>query len=163
MSKTSKNRGSKGADRFFKAERYISETFAWKQLTPIAKATWLELGWLYNGANNGRLGVSSRLLAEKLNVSRATAARAIRELTTFGFLEITQTGVFCSNRQTSEYRLTQFNCDKTKELPSMAFQNVGKRPPGRGNGKADSEDLTENISLMGEIYRLISGHDKSHG
>jgi helix-turn-helix protein len=128
MSKINRNRGSKGADRFFKAERYISETFAWKRLSPAARAAWLEFGWTYNGSNNGRLAMPSRQLAEKLNMGRDTAARAIRELVTFGFLEITQAGAFCGTRRTTEYRLTQFNCDKTGELLSRAFQNIGKRP-----------------------------------
>ena len=133
--KTGRNRGSKGADRFFRAERYISETFAWKQLSPIARAAWFEFGWLYNGSNNGRLGMSVRQLADKLNVSsKDSASRAIRELVTFGFLEITQAATFCGARRTAEYRLTQFNCDKTGELPSRAFQNIGKRPASPGNG-----------------------------
>jgi hypothetical protein len=128
MSKTIRTRGSKGADRFFKAERYVSETMAWKRLSPAARAAWLEFGWAYNGSNNGRLAMSCRRLAGKLNISRMSAARAIQELVTFGFLEITQSGTFSGIRRTAEYRLTQFNCDKTGELPSRAFQNIGKRP-----------------------------------
>jgi hypothetical protein len=153
MGKTSRIRGSKGADRFFKAERYISETRAWKQVSPAAKATWLEFGWTYNGSNNGRLAMSSRQLAVKLNIGKSAAARAILELVTFGFLEITQAGCFSGTRRTAEYRLTQFNCDKTGELPSRAFQNIGKKPAGPGNGQADNASFTAVISPAGGTDR----------
>jgi predicted transcriptional regulator len=41
---------------------------------------------IYNGVNNGWLGMSARSLASAINVSRATAARALKELTDRGFM-----------------------------------------------------------------------------
>jgi hypothetical protein len=52
------------------------DTFAWRRLSVTERAAWLEFARLHNGANNGRIAMSSRTLGERLGVSRDTAARA---------------------------------------------------------------------------------------
>ena len=84
----------------------------------------MELLDIYSGSNNGRIALSARGLAERLPVSRATAARALLELTDRGFIEITRPGGFSLKsgaRRASEWRLTQFRCDLTGELPAKKF------------------------------------------
>jgi hypothetical protein len=135
MAKTHRTRGSKGAESFFKAHKYIRDTMAWRQLSPVAMAAWLAFGWEFYGSNNGMIAISCRQLAGKLNIGKTAAAAAIQELITYGFIEITQSGSYSGKRRTAEYRLTHLNCDRTGELASRAFQNIGKHPIA-GNGQA---------------------------
>lgn len=125
MGKTNRTRGSKGAESFFKAPRFVRNTTAWRQLSPVAMAAWLAFGWEFFGSNNGRIAMSCRQLAGKLNIGKTAAAAAIQ----------TQSGSYSGKRRTAEYRLTHLNCDRTGELASRAFQNIGKHPIS-GNGQA---------------------------
>jgi len=103
---------------------YILQTAAWRRLSANAKASWLQIGVRFNGSNNGRIAVSCRDLAEKLNISKDSAAKAIAELVTCGFLEIAQASSFSQKRRAAEYRLTHLPCDRTGELATRAFQNI---------------------------------------
>jgi hypothetical protein len=94
---------------------------AYQRLSPAARAAWIEVARLYNGCNNGQLAVSIRNLAGKLGISRSSAARAIRELLTFGFLELSKGSSFSRKRLAAEYRMTHVNCDVTGGLASKAF------------------------------------------
>ena len=119
-------RTHKKTDRFFPAHHSILASPAWLRLSANAKAAWLQIGLLYNGTNNGALAVSCRRLGHQLNISKDSAARAINDLVTCGFLEVTAASSFSRKRLATEYRLTQFKCDRTGESPSRAFQNLGK-------------------------------------
>jgi hypothetical protein len=90
MGKISKNGRSNNRDRFFAVPHYILNTPAWKQFSVSARATWLEFGRVHNGLNNGRIAMSARFLGDRLGLSHDSAAKAIRELVTFGFLEVTR-------------------------------------------------------------------------
>jgi len=135
-----KNNGrSHKHERYFAVPHYILQTFAWRQLSVQAKAAWLQIGACFNGSNNGRIAVSCRDLANQLNISRPSAARAIIELLTFGFLERTQASSFSQKRVAAEYRLTHLPCDRTGELATRAFQNIKEQqndqfvPPKSGS------------------------------
>ena len=110
------------AERFVRYPIYIKNTFAWRQLTANAKLAWLEIGFFYNGYNNGRLCISSRRLGEAMGVSKSTAARAINELLTWGFLEITKASSFSLKKLSAEYRLTHVVCDVTHKSASFRFK-----------------------------------------
>ena len=127
---------------FVALPKYLLDSLAWRTLKPVPRAAFVELVGLYNGVNNGWLAMSARTLATAINVSRATAARALMELTERGFIEQTRCGAFtCKLRLASEWRLTLHHCDKTGDLPSKAYtkwrpENQTTVSPGSHNGRS---------------------------
>ena len=77
MSKKRKGRSGGG---FVQVFNYMMESAAWKDLSVGARATYVELKKLYNGANNGRLGFGSRGAANVLGKSKSMANRYLKEL-----------------------------------------------------------------------------------
>lgn len=138
MAKTAKNGRSNKRDRFVALPHYIMDTFAWHRLSVTARAAWLEFVRVHNGCNNGKIAMPEITLGERLGASHDTAARAIRELLTFGFIEKIKAASFIGKRRAAEYRLTHIKDDITGELPSRAFQNIGKVVPN-GNSLAVEE------------------------
>lgn len=109
---------------FVALERYILNSPAWKSLSPPARCAYIEICNLYNGSNNGRIGLSARTLSELLPLSRATAGRAFRELENRGFIEAVRQGGFnvkTGTRRSTEWRLTTQHCDVTGERPTKTF------------------------------------------
>jgi hypothetical protein len=138
MGKTNQTGRSNKKDRYVALPHYIMNTFAWQRLPVTARAAWLEFVRVHNSFNNGKIAMSSRTLGERLGVSKTTAERAIKELLTFGFIEIAKSSTFTIKRRAAEYRLTHIKDDITGEPPSRAFQNIGKVAP-IGNGLANDE------------------------
>ncbi len=61
-------------------------------------------------------------LANVLNVAPATAARALQVLEVHGLIVVMQKGGFSrKTKHATEYRLTEFGCDKTGSLSSKDF------------------------------------------
>jgi hypothetical protein len=148
MAKTGKNGRSK--ERYFAIPHYIMNTVAWKQLSVTARAAWLEISRIHNGANNGKLAMSTRILGERLGLSKSAAARSIQDLITYGFIEIARSSSFSGKRRATEYRLTHLKDDITGELPSRAFQNIGKISP-------NSNDLACDKPSTHSFYSSTSG------
>lgn len=99
-------------------------TPAWTDLDPVARCAYIELARKYRGegSNNGRIAASVRALSANLHVSMATASRALRKLEDHGFIVITTKGAFSRKvRHATEYRLTEFPCDITREIPTKDF------------------------------------------
>jgi hypothetical protein len=112
------------APSFVMMPKYLLACRAWRSLSGIAMAAYLELGRRYTGTNNGQLHLSARELSELYNCSKDTAARGLRELLDKGFIEIVRPSGFSlkdRRRQAAEYRLTMHVCDVTQKLPSKAF------------------------------------------
>src|SRR4051794_13945512 len=127
MSKSRYKRSKKG-ERFLKIPSWIMECKAWTRLTPVQRNVWVEALRLYDGTNNGFLALASRRLGERVGVEHVTIARALRNLQTFGFLEITSASSFSRKRLAAEYRLTHLKCDRTQKPPSNQFMHLGKQP-----------------------------------
>lgn len=51
---------SNGEARHVRLYHWLMQSEAWRTLSPVAKALYLELAYRYNGANNGRIGLSVR-------------------------------------------------------------------------------------------------------
>jgi DNA-binding transcriptional regulator YhcF (GntR family) len=126
MGKTNQTGRSNKKDRYVALPHYMMNTVAWQRLSVTARAAWLEFVRVHNGCNNGKLAMSERILAGRLGVSRNTSSRAINELLTFGFIEITKASTFVMKRRAAEYRLTHIKDDITGEPPSREFQNIEK-------------------------------------
>lgn len=112
---------------------------AWKDLTPQARALYVLLKAQYKGMNNGRLVLSIRQVSEEMHVSKTTAAEAFKELVAHGFTEVVIRGSFGGRKdgRATEWRLTEYPCDVSGELPSKAFMSwrpgsiLTVRPEGR--------------------------------
>jgi DNA-binding transcriptional regulator YhcF (GntR family) len=99
------------------------ETPAWRTLPVYERAAYLEIAQLYTGDNNGHLAMGVRRLAERLNISVNKAHGCIQELVDRGFIEVTAASGFSrKDRAATEFRLTQFQCDRTHQAGSRAFQ-----------------------------------------
>lgn len=106
----------KGHDKFVQIHHFIMDTVAWKTLKPAHRALYVELKRQYNGYNNGRILLSYRDAAKRLNVSYNSVGGWFKELEKCGF-------IICMQRhhlgpsgvgQTSHWRLTEHDCDGLK-------------------------------------------------
>jgi hypothetical protein len=153
MPKKHNNTGrSKNYGRYVALPEYIARSEAWCRLSPTAKVAWLEIGFIFYGANNGCIAVSSRLLAERMDVGPSTAARSIRELVKWGFLDLMKRSSFSQKKRAAEYRLTHLNCNVTGELASKRFLRTTTVPMTDDNKK-----LIENDHL----HSAVCGIDRS--
>jgi hypothetical protein len=120
---------SKTAGHFVIVPESIARTDAWRGLSGLAVKAWIDIGLVYNGNNNGSLGISSRALAERIGCHFTTAAAAILELENAGFLRRTKASSYSQKRLAAEYRLTHKRDDRNGDPPSNEF----KRPRVVGN------------------------------
>lgn len=101
-------------------------TGAWRDLNCYARAGYIEISCRYGGpgSNNGRIPYSVRELAANLGVSRPTASKVFKDLKEHGFIIETKRGRYGRRRSyASEWRLTEFGCDVTSQLPTHAYRN----------------------------------------
>ena len=86
----SKKRRRKSGRPFIRLWRNVKRSEAYHGLRHTARAALIELLDRYNGLNNGMLGLGVRQLADELNCSKDTAARALLELDDAGLAPETQ-------------------------------------------------------------------------
>lgn len=123
---------------------WMMNSAAWRDLTPQDRAVFIEIARLYNGKNNGFIGLGVRDAAERANVNKDTAAKCFGRLVEHGFIERAQPGGFNTNaRRATEWRLTHERCDRTHELPTKAFMRWSsensERRPKRGTPKSETK------------------------
>jgi hypothetical protein len=100
---------------------------AYLSLSCAARALLVEITRLYNGRNNGQIGLSVRRASQRCNIARGTAQRAFADLQERGFIELVTKGAFSrKSPHASEWRLTFNTCDVTGELASKAFMRWGR-------------------------------------
>ncbi|WP_145903464.1 MarR family transcriptional regulator [Roseibium aggregatum] len=114
---------SKGEGRYMRLLHFMLKTDAWRDLSANARAGYIEIASRYSGRNNGSISYSVREMAEALHVSKQTAMRLLAELQEHGFIVQTKKGAFSvkTERHASEWRLTEYPCDKTGALASKDF------------------------------------------
>jgi DNA-binding transcriptional MocR family regulator len=112
----------KGKSKFVMLDGYILRSDAWLALGGLTQAAYLYFKIRYDGLNNGRVAVSCRDLAGYLRVSKNTANRAIDRLEEIGFIsKVRASGFNMKIRLAAEWRLTEYQCDVTGELPTKTF------------------------------------------
>lgn len=112
----------RGKSKFIMIDGYVKRSAAWKALTPIERAAYIEVKWRYDGLNNGRIGLGCRELADELGMGRTTASLALDALQAKGFTVKSKPSAFnVKNRAVMEWRLTEYPCDVTGELPTKEF------------------------------------------
>jgi hypothetical protein len=111
-------------ERYVRLFHGMMQSQAWQSLDGNARAIYVELAMLYCGAgtNNGKIGFSARQAARAIQVSRATASRAMIELQDRGFIVAVTKGHFSHKRQATRWRLTEFDCDITGQPASRYFE-----------------------------------------
>ena len=102
-----------GEPKFVQIYYSLMDTAAWKNLKSVPRALYLELKRQYNGYNNGKVLLSYRDAAKRLNVSYNSVGSWFKELEKCGF-------IICMQRphlgpsgvgQTSHWRLTEYEYD----------------------------------------------------
>jgi hypothetical protein len=112
----------KGKQKFIMIDSYVMRSQAWQAATPNERAAYLELKWRYDGRNNGSIGLGERELGQALHSSRETARRALSGLVDKGLVRKAKpSGFSVKNRTATEWRLTEYTCDVTGELPTKDF------------------------------------------
>lgn len=110
---------SKREPRHVRLYHAMLKSDAWAGLDCVARAAYVQLLDRYGGpgSNNGRIPYSEREMADALNVSRATAHRALEKLVQREFIKQTRKGTFTvKDRQASTWRVMEFMCDVTGDL-----------------------------------------------
>jgi hypothetical protein len=106
---------------------YMLSCPAYLSLSCAARAVLIEVARIYDGTNNGRLGLSVRRAAQRCRIAKDTARRALGELQDLGFIDCVTRGSFSRKvRHAAEYRITWKRCDATGELPSYRFKQWGR-------------------------------------
>jgi len=109
---------------FVMLPRWVVRSPAWRDLSPNARAVYLELRDRFNGHNNGMIGLGCREAAEAINVHRNVANRAIKELEDAGFIEATAKGAFRQNgRRATDWLLTELDDDRTGHKAAKTFMS----------------------------------------
>lgn len=148
MSRANRTGRSKGSGRFLALHHFMLDSPAWASLSPQERAVYLALAQLYDGKNNGFLGLGVRRAGELANVHKDTAGRCLIVLTERGFIECTTPGSFNTNgRRATEWRLTAYNCDRSHQPASKAFLRW------RPNSRCTSENPGANVLKQGTQSR----------
>ena len=126
----SKNRLDK-RDHFTVMTRVLMNTQAWKSLSSTAQALypWIKLEWKGPKANNnGKISLSVRQAADRLGISKDTAARAFQDLQAKGFLRVvTGASLGVSGMgKTTEYEITSITTPSKPLEASNDFKNWSK-------------------------------------
>lgn len=142
-----RGRSKDNGPRFLMLEHWLMKTEAWRSLTTVARCAYIEIKCRYAGpgSNNGRIPYSLLEMSQALNVSKATAMRALKLLRERGFLVIMRRGAFSvKTRMATEWRLTEHMCDATGKLPTKDFVHWRKKQntvsPQHPNGYRDEPE-----------------------
>jgi hypothetical protein len=105
------DRRPKQSDTFVKLTHRLLRSPEWENLPAVARAVYVDIASLYNGANNGRIGYSARQCADRLHIDKDTANRALRLLEWEDLIRCTQRASFRVKTQTAKaplWELTQY-------------------------------------------------------
>jgi hypothetical protein len=144
---------SKKAARHVRLYYWMVQTVAWKSLNGNQRALYVEMAARYNGSNNGRIHFSAREAGAAVHVSKATAARDLTVLQERGFIFAMTRGAFSvkyKQRQATEWRLTEFNCDVSGALPSKEFAHWSPEIISRSRHRATNGPLVRPERPSGE-------------
>jgi len=117
-------RKRRSVPRFSSLHHRLLKSHAWHDLKPLERCGYIEIAQLYDAINNGRLAMSARRLAGLIPCNKDTALIILRNLEDAGFIEAVKVGRYTKKeeeRMACEFRLTDFRCDVTHELPSRRY------------------------------------------
>ena len=121
---------------FFQINRYIFRCPAWRSLKPQARVIYIELTARFNGTNNGQIALSVRDAAQRCNIAKDTAGRALQELIEKGFIAIVTGGSFGFKlRHATEYRLTDHPYGEDRATKEFMIWRPENSEPGPKSGQ----------------------------
>jgi hypothetical protein len=126
-----------GLDRFLQLQHFLLKSEAWKSLSPVERALFIEVAQRWNGFNNGRLGLGIREAGQAIHVKHTTASSAFRVLQERGFLVLTRDSSFDQKRLAREWRVTAFpmgDYRKPTALPTKQFMRWVPPPENQNAG-----------------------------
>jgi DNA-binding transcriptional ArsR family regulator len=149
---------SKREARHIRLYHWLLDTPAWKDLDANCRCIYLELLRRYNGSNNGRIPLSVREIADQLRIGSSTASRALRALQAHGFIAVSIRGRFeRRDRHATQWRLTEFACNATGELPTKEFTRW------RDSDGAATGTLGATSDTLGSCDGTVGAHNPSDG
>lgn len=106
----------------YRLHGWIARTAAWRALDGNEKAIYVDMALRYRGTNNGQIAYSVREGAACARVGKTKGAKCLRRLQELGFIAISEPAAFSWKKGVSvRWRLTEFRCDLTGNLPSKEF------------------------------------------
>jgi len=87
-----KLKGRRTEGTFLKLEKKVLDSPNFKMLTPRANKLLVDLGYYYNGFNNGDITPAMTMMKPRGWTSNANLTLALRELVYYGFLVVTRQG-----------------------------------------------------------------------
>lgn len=100
---------------------------SWRALSPQAVKLLVEILGRFRPGDNGRLPLSAKLAGAYLGASKATGARALRELDDNGWIRPMRLARFADRKGTAtDYRLCMFNDDVTGEMATREYLDAGQ-------------------------------------
>ncbi len=146
----------KGKGKFLMLDGYMLKCPAWRALSAVDRAAYLELKWRYDGVNNGRIALGCRELSEAMHVSKDTASRSLSNLVEKGFaVRKKGSGFNVKSRNASKWLLTEHKSDLNGDLPTKAFMRWSPDFP-----RSDDRDVQSDHRDTG---RGIRPHFSAHG
>lgn len=140
---------------------WFTDCPAWASLTAGARATYLLLLRRYKGSNNGKIPLSVREVAAELRAGKSTAAGYLDELQERGFIEVMTRGAFANkNAKATEWKLNEYPCDVTGELPSKAFM---RWMPGRNLTVRPGVPTVPVAEPIGTCSRTVRSEQPANG
>lgn len=135
---------SNAREPFVRLSRSLLESEAWGSLKPADMAVYIAIERVYNGSNNGRVGLSVRQAAEMANVNKDTAGRCFARLEDRGFIRKAQSGAFSwKTRHATEWTLTAHPVGQEPASRDFAdWQPKLKPGPNRGDKLSQSRGPT---------------------
>lgn len=123
MAKHNAKGRSNGVERFAGLPHDVLNSPGFLATKPNARAVLLELARIYNGQNNGRLGLSIRDAAQRCNIGKSATAEAFQQLEDCGLIDRMTKGSFSAHKRlASEWRLLWRGCDVTGTIPTRRYR-----------------------------------------
>ena len=138
-------RRHKSRRKFVQIWNEVIESPAYRSLSVAGAAALVQICNRYNGGNNGRISFSVREMAERLNVGKDRANRALTELVERRLLIPTRSGWFSNkHRQATEWRIP---FQPTDQAPTNDHRNwkpgeIQNTVPKRGTHGPEGRDTT---------------------
>lgn len=110
--------------RHVRLYHWLMQSPAWHSLSISQRCIYIEIASRYGGvnSNNGKIHYSVREAADELRIGKSKAAFDLQVLQERGFIVATTKGAFnVKLKRATEWRLTEFPCDVTHQMPTKDF------------------------------------------
>lgn len=150
---------------------YVFDCQAYRGMGVGPRCLLWEIVRIFNGGNNGQIGLGVRVAAARLNITKDTAGAYFRTLIERGFIAQSKPSGFNmkdpSSRRATEWRLTWHRCND--QPPTKEFMEYSKkitvqiietpRPKNPDTGNRCGSDCPDNLDLSREICPSAGPND----